>query len=625
MQDTILRLCASTALVGVLALPATAQQIINLEEITFSANLTPTELARSGSSVSVISRAEIDRAGVTSMGDLLTRLAGVSMTQSGPVGTQADIRIRGMEPRFLAVFVDGVQINNPGSSTGAVDFGMLQLADVSRIEVLRGAQSALYGGSAVSGVVNITTERPEADGIEQSVTLVGGSFGTVQGSYTLRQRTGALSYALTASHSRSDGFSAADGEPERDGHRATRLSFAAEYQIDSNLSVGGSIFAQNSFSEYDDWMKDQPHEQDTRTLGARVFAQYQTELTAHTFEYTRFQQASEQRDAQPGSFRGSRDRFAWIARTDLSATHSMSYGADISKERARGRTVPQGASATNKGAFVQSIWAATEALDIVTSARIDRSSDYGTLPTYRLAMSYRPVEQVNLRASVGRGFRAPSVEQRFGSTGGAFPFQGNPELDAERSISFELGADLTIDNDSTVSATIFQTDVKDLIERTWCPFDLATGSCVAGTFNSVENAAGRARSRGFELSGETVLSDTISLSGNYTYTDARQANGERRSRVPRHDLNLGLDVVPSDRLQARLSLQYVADRLDIQPDYTTGLMPDYTVVNLSMRYDLTETAALTLRVDNLFNRQYQHLTGYGTSDRAFYLGVASRF
>ncbi|MCH8467385.1 MAG: TonB-dependent receptor [Roseinatronobacter sp.] len=625
MQDTFLRLCASTALAGALALPATAQQIINLEEITFSANLVPTELARSGSSVSVITRDEIDRSGLTNINDLLTRFGGVSMTQNGPTGTTSDIRIRGVEPRFVSVFVDGVQINNPGSSTGSVDFGMLQLADVSRIEVLRGAQSALFGGSAVAGVINITTERAEADGVSQALTVIGGSFGTLQGSYTLRQRMGPLSYALTASHSRARGFSAADGEPEPDGHRKTRLSFVADYQFDNNWTLGASVFVERSNFEYDDWLVDAPHEQDSRVLGGRIFARYSTAQSSQTLEYTRFQQTNEQRDNLPGTFRGSRDRIAWIGQTDLSPMHSLTYGADFARELARGRTVPQGESSTNKGVFVQSIWAATDSIDIVTSSRVERNSNYGTLPTYRLAVSYRPADMLNLRASVGTGFRAPSVEQRFGATTGPFPFVGNPNLKAERSVSYEIGADLSLDAGTTFSATVFQIDVKDLIQSTFCPFDPDTSSCVAGTTNSVVNGVGQARSRGLEFAGTTALTDVLFLSGNYTYTDARQANGERRSRVPRHDFNIGLDATLSDRLQARLSLQYVADRLDFLPNFTTGPMPNYAVTNLSMRYALTNSADLTLRVDNVFNLQYQHVAGYGTSDRAFYLGVASRF
>lgn len=625
MQNSLPRLVASTALMGALAFSAHAQQVINLEEITFSANLVPTELGRIGSSVSVITRDEIDRSGLTSMGDLLTRFAGVGMTQSGPDGTQADVRFRGVEQRFVAVFIDGVQINDPGSVSGAIDFGKLQLADVSRVEVLRGAQSALFGGSAVAGVINITTERAEVDGISQSATVLGGSFGTVQGSYTLRQRMGALSYALTASHSRADGFSAADGQPERDGHRNTRLSFAGEYQIDGNWSVGASIFVQRVFVEFDDFLADAPHEQDQQALGGRLFAQYTTGQSSQTLEYTRFQMRNEFRDSLPGTFRGSRDRIAWIGQTELSAAHTLSYGADFARESARGRTVPQGANATNTGAFVQSVWAATDMLDIVTSARIDRSSDYGTLPTFRLAASYRPNGMLNVRGSVGTGFRAPSVEERFGATAGSFPFRGNPDLDAERSRSFELGADLSLGDGTTFSATAFQIDVEDLIATDFCPFDFATGSCAVGTTNSVSNRDGRARSRGIELSGSTALTDTLILSGNYTFTNAKLANGDRRLRVPRHDLNLGLDAALTERLNARLSLQYVANRLDIQPDFSTGRMANYAVANLSARYALTDAADLTLRVDNLFNRQYQHLTGYATSNRAIYIGLVSRF
>ncbi|MBR3371669.1 MAG: TonB-dependent receptor [Rhodobacteraceae bacterium] len=625
MQNTLWRLFATTALIGSIGLPAPAQQIINLEEITFSANLTPTELGRSGSSVSVLTRQQIDRTGATSVSELLAGLAGVSITQTGPVGTTTDVRIRGIEPRFVSVYVDGVLINDPGSSTGAVDFGALQLGDVSRIEVLRGAQSALYGGSAAAGVVNITTLRPETDGTQQTATLLAGSFGTVVGQYSLRQRHGALDYALSLSHSRADGFSAADGQPEPDGHKQTRLSFSARYQVDNNWSAGASFFLQDSFVEFDDWLADAPHEQDRKEYGGRVFVEYATDRSRQTLEYTHYSVERELRDSLPGSFTGRRDRLAWNGQTDMTDTLRLLYGVDVQRETALGRTVPAGAKATSYGIFAQSEWAATSDLDIVLSGRMDRNSNYGSIPTLRVATSYRLGDALTLRASLGSGFRAPSVEQRFGMTGGAFPFMGNPGLDVERSQNYEIGADLSFANGGALSLTLFQIDTKNLIDDVYCVYDPVAMACAAGSFNSVVNAPGKARSRGVEFSFEQPVSDTLTLSANYTYTDAFLANQRRRSRVPRHDLQLGLDAMLSDRLQGRVSVRHVADRLDFLPNYTTGPLPDYTVANLSLRYQMTDRVDLIGKIDNLFNTQYQHVAGYGTSDRAFYLGFASRF
>jgi len=615
----------STALGASLALPLSAQQVFDLDEITFTANRKQTELKRTGATVSVITRMDIEASGATTVSDLIARLPGVTVSATGPVGTQTSVRIRGLHPRFTAVLIDGVLVNDPSLSDGAVDFGAFLTSDIERIEVLRGAQSALYGGSAVAGVISITTVTAQEDGLRQRAEILGGSYGTLKASYGATWRDGPVDGSFTLSHSSATGFSASDGQPEPDGHSIQRLSFGLNYQSGEALRFGLSVFSQRAWSEYDDWPVDGAFDQDRNELGARAYAKLSMGRSTHLFELTGLHIARENRDSLPGRFEGTRFGLAYRGETEFSPAFTLQYGADLSQETAFGRTIPAGTSSTVTGAYLQALWAPTAQLDISASARVDSNSTFGTFPTGRLAVSYRPTDRLTLTASLGTAFRAPSIEQRFGVSGGSFPFLGDPTLTPETATSFDLGADFALPRDGLLGLRLFHTSTDNLIASTWCPYDFVTNACVAGTFNSVANIPGVSTSTGAEVSLRMPLSDRITIGGSYTYTNALQASGARVNRVPLHEASLTLDASLTDRLSGGLNVKHVANRIDFRTDYSTGPMPDYTVVGLTARYALTDKADAILRIDNLLDTHFQEAAGFGSTGRAFYVGLAARF
>jgi vitamin B12 transporter len=146
-----------------MAVPAQAQDI-ELDEIVISAFKTAIERIRTGVSVSVIDPSAKAAPDSVQVSESLSRLPGVSVSTQGPLGSPARLRIRGADQRYIAVFVDGIRVTDPTSVQTEYDIGTLPSANVGRIEVLRGSQSALWGGSAVGGVVNISTPRPTEDG-----------------------------------------------------------------------------------------------------------------------------------------------------------------------------------------------------------------------------------------------------------------------------------------------------------------------------------------------------------------------------------------------------------------------------------------------------------------------------
>ncbi len=616
----MIRTFVSAAAIGAVLAPGAgrAQDVIELAEIVVIANLVETELDATGASVAVLTEEEIEASGEVELVDLLNRLPGVSATQAGPMGGSANLRIRGADARYIAVYIDGIRVGDPSLVQTQFEFGGLSVADIARVELLRGSQSALYGGPAVGGVISITTRRATEPGMRQRLDFEAGSYGTVSGSYGLSMEGERGGVALTLSHARSDGFSAADendGNTEADGFRATRLSFSGEHRLNDMLTLGAAAFLQVSETEFDGFdatftLTDLPNVSDRTETGLRLYAKLDAGRTEHLFDLSGYRVDRETTDeAGVSDFRGQRLGFAWQAITEVSPALRLVYGLDAAEERARYDALPSGEETTRiAGAFAQVLWEASDRLDISASARFDHYSSFGGFTSARLAAAYRADDTLTLRAAVARGFRAPSIDERFGDYP-AFFFVGNPNLTPEESLSYELGVEKKLAGGARLSATLFALEIDNLIT-----FDASVAP------NSLENVPGVSTRRGVELAASLPVGDRVALDVAYAYTDARRPSGARIDLVPMHEASLGLTAELGERLTGRVAAQYREGVVEFGVPH-----PSYAVVNVGFDYALTEDTDLSLRVENLFDKEYQSVLGYGTSDRAFYAGLRTRF
>lgn len=643
MQDTIMRLCASTALMGALALPATAQQIINLEEVTFSANLSDTLLRQSGTAVSILTREDLDRLGAAQLADALRFAPGVSVRRTGSLGGPTDVAIRGASGAYVAVYIDGVLVTDPTQLQTRFDFGSLSTRDIDRIEILRGAQSALYGGSAIGGVISITTKRPETDGTRQTVFVEGGSYGTAELNYNLLHRVGKLELGVSLGRFHTDGFSSiqpigAGVKFAPDAFDRSSGSAFARYQVSDQLALGISVAREDSVSEYDDRfaLADADNIARRRDERVQVSAQYRDGAVSHDVSLglsrieRRFEEAF-----RNDLFKGTRHSLRYVGSFEASPDLTLSFGAEISREQfhsASGTPVVfKDESLTKKGVFAEAAWQPTDAFNLTTSLRLDRDANLGNIPSARLAASYQVSPELRLRGVVSNGYRAPTMEERFADYDfrDVFPyyFAGNPNLRRERALSAELGVDWQATSDFSLSATAFYTLLKDAIRgcgafevKAVCDIPLPVG--VTASYENID----RVRRSGVELSADWLVSDKDSLKMNYTGLDARitagPAAGARMATAPRHTVSVLWERQITDRLTATSSLLVKAGRLESDGG---PKMPSYGLVNFNLDYELTQNASLSLRVENMFDKKYQEVASFGTSGRAFYLGVASRF
>jgi len=622
--------CSLAALVIAAPLGAMAQ-VPELEEIVVSANLEPTAASSTGATVDVITEEQLQATGEIRVIDFLNRLPGVSVRTNGGTGRTATVSVRGANQNYVAVLVDGINVADPSGTQVGFDFGQLTTAGISRIEVLKGSQSALYGSSAVGGVINITTRRAVEEGTHQYLDAEIGSYGTGTLAYSLTHLDDRSEAAMTLSHVQTDGFSTADendGNTEADPYEANRLSFNYAYALDNGAIVGASGFLEHSDGEFDesafDYATGQAIQIDgtpgdeiehRNTQGLRLFTDFTTGAVDNTLaaSYFAVQRQYLQNDMfgmSDATYDGDRKSLSYQGGLDIGTDMRAVFGADYTLDSfaQAGTFGDLDADTTTTGVFGELDWSPVETLDITATLRHDDNSSFGGKTTGRIALAWNAAEDVIVRASGGTGYRAPSMYE-------LYSIYGSPDLQPEDSRSADIGIEKDFGDKGFVRATAFWLEVDNLID-----FNLDGTTCQSftdfGYPGCYTQIPGISRRAGLELEGQAVLSEVFTLGLAYTYMDSDTNASSSWANLPKNDVALEAIAQFSPDWQGVLTVQSAMDRADL---------PDYTVVNATVTYDFGNDMEAYFRVENLFDEQYQMVDGYGTADRSVFLGIRASF
>ena len=605
------------------ALAATATPVLAQEEdstllgtITLTASTEALDVSRTGATVDVVTAEELEKAPL-SFGRFLSGLPGVSMAANGGLGTTTTIRVRGLPAYYVGTRIDGIDVTDPANTQVFFDFGGLTTGGLSRVEVLRGSQSALYGSEAVAGIVDITSWRPEKDGVSGRVGVEAGSDATYTASASVGVRDDRAELAFTIGRTVTDGFSAHVLGTEDDGFRGTSANLFASYKMTDSLTLGVSGILQDGVGDFDSGSGDAPNWVDTRMTGARAFAQLEYGAFRHELS---FSHSLTRRDVfEFGGhtyFDGERDTLAYHGGWDGGSALSLNWGLERSVEDFS--VVSAWSSETNDvdtvAVFAEVLYAPTDTLDLSLALRHDDHELFGGHSTARAALAWRPAEDWIVRAVAATGYRAPSPYELWSS-------YGDPTFQPEKSRNLELGVERILPGGS-LRLTAFDTRVEDqvIFDSNMFVYDQIDGTTT---------------SRGIELSGRAGIGGGWEVFGNYTYADVTidEAGATRRGpRAPRHDLTLGVEGRIGDRLGAEFSVTHVAGVIDEYVDYSsfpyaTTQVPlkDYTLANATLTYDLSEDAQVYLRIENIFDEDYQTARNYGQPGRQVFLGAQMKF
>jgi len=601
--------------------------------VTVTANRGETPYDEVGSSVTVLTAADLERSGVVYVADALRSVPGLNVVQSGGPGLTTSVFIRGAESGHTLFIVDGIEMGDAISTSSSYDLGHLTVDNIDRIEIVRGPQSTLYGSDSLGGVIHIITKKGSGD-LQAQLNLEGGSYGTARQQVSAQGSHGHVNYSVGGSHFEQDGFSVASedtGNLEDDGYRNNTLS--ARLGIEPNERwnldfIGRHTDAAGDLDNGGGLGQDDPnHRNDHRETflkiqgGLNLFenAWRQTIAVASTDidrqTLNGFDDAHPQ-DASDNSFSGEKLKLDWQNRVDL-GTHQLTFGAETENEKGSSVTKSESSfgpfvsefpeeEARTTGLYLQDHMAFGNGLALTLGGRFDDHDRFGSQGTYRGALSYNLAATGTVfRASYGTGFKAPSIFQLFSDF-------GDTELDPETSVGFDLGVSQTFAGDRVhLGLTYFDNDFEDLIIFSNDTFTYA-------------NVA-EANTSGLELRAAFKPLDRLWLSLDHTYLDTEdESTGLVLLRRPENKTNVQLTYSFTKHSHIQADLRHVDERDD--QDFATFpaqrvTLDSYTLVNLAARFRIARHVGIFGRVENLLDEDYVEVLGYGTPELSGYLGL----
>lgn len=614
----------------ILAVAAASQQPSPIpgvpeEAIVVTGSLEPVPAEEAGVSATIFGEETIEALALPMTADLLRLTPGVSVSTSGSRGTTTELRIRGSEANHTLLFVDGIRFNDPAAgNTGR--FELLTNDALSRVELVRGPQSALWGSDALGGVVAIeTADATRTTGI--SALAEYGSLDSSRVSGQFAAGTGTVSISGAAGFLRSDGIDIFSEQGERDGfdNRSASMKLVARPLPSAEFGlVGHWMEGMSEFDGYDQTsfaFADTLDETETRIFALRGWAG--VELGGWSVGAdTSYLDSSNRNLIDEDPFNSTfGDRLTFGGQLSRSfGGHRFTGAAEHEQEEFRARDEGYfGATGQDRSrsltAFVGQ-WRAewTGALITDLAVRHDDFSDYADATTVRALLLVKPSPDVTLHAGYGEGISRPTFYDLYGFFPGSFT--GNPQLRPESSRGFEAGARWT-NGPATIGVAVFSNRLQDEIVDI---FDLET-------FTSTPvNVAGKSRRRGLELDGQYRAGD-LSIGANYTFLDAQERrdatdDAVREARRPKHSANL-FAAANFGPIEIGGSLAYVGKRRDVvfPADVT---LDDYLLASVKLGYRVTPALEAYARVENAFDADYQDAFGYNTPGRTVYAGLRVR-
>jgi outer membrane cobalamin receptor len=607
-----------------------------------------------GATISVLDRQTIDQRHALSTIDLLRTIPGVVAVRAGGVGNLTGVFVRGGESTHNKVLLDGMPLNDPG---GSFNFASISPENIERIEVLRGAHSALFGSDAMASVIQLFSTRPDSGRPQIHVTADAGNYRTAHLSAGVGARSTLVEYSVFGSRLQTDNrepnnenrTSTVSGSATRWTKSGASARFLARGEFGRTGTPGTTAFGRpdlDAFFRHRDgsflggW---------SQPLGSRV-----TQQASYSYIVTKYRSTNVIADPPytprfgdlVGAF-GSNSDFLYDSETELER-HRFDYRADAVV--ARNQTVtaafaydgergvltnhrsaadPQRPERNNTGTTVQ-YEAATDRVSLVGGVRFEHNGSFGFYAAPRVAVSWLvrsssdAVGGTRLRGSIGRGIKEPLFIQSYSPSPS---FLGNSNLRPERSRGFDFGVEQRFLGERVaIEATYFANRFDDLI---------SLGPVDPTTFNARYENIGETRASGLELAGAAIVAGALRIGGGYTLLDSEVirsissspifAPGRQLYRRPRHSGSLQASYA-RDRVSVALGGLFVGSRVDSDfnfPSLTSNV--GYATWNASVSFRVARPTSLFVTIDNIADADYMEPLGYRGLGRTARAGIRARF
>ncbi len=595
------------------ALPAVADvetEVSSLAPVVVTATRTERTVDQVTPSVAVITEEMITASGARRIEELLGNETGLEVVQNGSAGALATLSIRGSEAHQVLVLLDGVRLNSP--QNGQFDLSNLPVStkDIERIEIVRGPSSAIYGSNAMGGVIQIFTKKAEAEPRTQ-VSWSEGRFDSRQINFMTAQKVGDLGVRLSASREYSLG--------DRENSELDQFKMSGNFSYD----LPGDFLVEAMISHLDkeaglpgstSYPSPEAHQTDSNTLSALTLrgAAGPTDLTLRGI-YDRLDNTYEDPDGwDPDPSRHLTQTYGTEFMTVTSqGRHMLSLGGEFYRDfldsTAIGR-VDQG----RWSLFAQEEFAVTDWLAFQLGGRYDAHSDFDDELSPRLGVLVSVTETGRLRASAGKAYSPPTLNDRF------WPDQGyavgNPDLVSETSIEYELGYSDKVASVASFDLAVFRRDTKNLID--WQADE---------SFVYTPQNVSKARTWGGEAGFKLTPVQAAALGMNYTYLHPKDVEADEfLPGKRRHQLGAQLDLKPMRDTQVSISGRYAKYYDEPGRKATSHTVFDLQAKRSFYVDDATEVA-VSFGVKNLFDRKYEMNAGYPMPRRQWYAGIDATF
>lgn len=613
---------------------AQTEPVTMAPEVVVSADRFPTPAGKVTGSVTVVTNEEMQRNQWRTVQEVLRYVPGVSVQQSGGPGTLTSVFVRGANSNQTLVLIDGINVSDPASGNGAVDFAHFLTENLDRVEIVRGPMSTLYGSQAIGGVINMVTKAGKGPMNGGAFTELGTRLQTNSGGY-LRGSEGRFNYNFTLAGTYAPGetivpgrFTPPGGYVDLDGYRNVTAASRVGMEIDdrTNLTWFGRYI--DTQVKFDQVGQEDPNagefsqqffnrlELDGSYFDGRwkpVFGLSYTSIYRHFQDFPSLQNPTP--FVQDAYYNGRRLQADW--KNQIGITEQFDLVAGIDYDRAWAYSNSDGTQSwgtmAQTGFYGQLRGTFVRDLTVTLGGRIDVNDVYGTVSTWRAGATYlfRDTD-TRFKGSYGTAFKAPSLFQLYGA--GLF-CGGNPTLQPEYNRGYEFGVEQGLyDKKVSVGITYFYNAYSNLVQ---CP----------PPFTALQNIA-NAQSEGVEVFLKMQPFDWLDLNLDYTYMNARTAQNTPLVRRPQDSFSLRAEVRPWDGVRFGMGLSQVSNRYDFS---VTAFQPtivqpsNYTLLRFTAAYEVRKNVELFARVENALNQSYEEPEGFQAPYIQAFFGLKGKF
>ena len=590
-----------------------------------------------GTSVTVLDKKFFEDSNEYFLGDVLSsNTTNTNFFQNGGHGQTSAIQLRGLPKRYSTVYIDGVKMSDPSSVSNDFDFNHILTSQISRVEILKGNQSSVYGSGAIGGTINIITKKSEP-GTQKKINYNTGSYGTHNLSLSYSAADEEDNFFIGLERFQTDGMSAMTHNDEKDAYRNNSLVANYSRQLSDQMEFKSNIRFADTYSQYDKEVdaSTATHSEDADVINSssnvaliyKPNKKFVNRFTlANTYIKRRYNAAAGSGNTVKDNYYGERNALIYSGNYNFNLDNSIVFGLEREDDQIGYNKNLTGM--TYKDGYVTSSYfdiqsRVTNNIYTTFGARFDEHSLAGNEDSHRATVAYLfDDKSTKLKSSYGTGFRFPSLYETY------YVDSSYKQVYAENSRSFDFGIEKTfLDLGLSLDVSYFDMEYYDTLEG-W-----------KGTESwKTRNFPGTVKSRGLELISNWKKNENLNFNLNYTvtstYDGAEQDDPDKNEnyhkddmvRIPKQLINLTTNMkIPGYK---NLNLTLNTKWSDEARDYGNGNrtwvdegLDDYLVNDLSIKYNLWNTYNLFFNITNIFDEKYETVRDYSQMDRSFNFGI----